>query len=48
MKKYIIFYVNKEGLRDHVIVDAVDFKNKRIPIHKDKALYKNIEHKHLK
>lgn len=26
MKKYIIFYVNKNGLRDFVIVDAVDLK----------------------
>jgi hypothetical protein len=27
MKKYIIFYVNKNGLRDFVIIDAIDFKN---------------------
>lgn len=26
MKKYIIFYVNKKGLKDFVIIDAVDFK----------------------
>ena len=26
MKKYIIFYVNKNGLRDFVIIDAIDFK----------------------
>lgn len=25
MKKYIIFYVNKNGLRDFVIIDAIDF-----------------------
>lgn len=27
MKKYIIFYVNKNGLRDFVIIDAIDFKD---------------------
>lgn len=27
MKKYIIFYVNKKGLRDFVIVNAIDFKD---------------------
>jgi hypothetical protein len=26
MKKYIVFYVNKNGLRDFVIIDAIDFK----------------------
>lgn len=25
MKKYIIFYVNKNGLRCFVIIDAIDF-----------------------
>lgn len=27
MKKYIIFYVNKNGLRDFVIIDAIDLKD---------------------
>ena len=27
MKKYIVFYVNKNGLRDLVIIDAIDFKD---------------------
>ena len=27
MKEYIIFYVNKNGLRDFVIIDAIDFKD---------------------
>nr|DAQ54255.1 MAG TPA: hypothetical protein [Microviridae sp.] len=27
MEKYIIFYVNKNGLRGFVIIDAVDFKD---------------------
>ena len=27
MKKYIVFYVNKNGLRDFVIIDAIDFKD---------------------
>lgn len=27
MKKYIIFYVNKNGLIDFVIIDAIDFKD---------------------
>lgn len=27
MKKYFIFYVNKNGLRDFVIIDAIDFKD---------------------
>ena len=27
MKKYIIFYVNKNGLRDFVIIDAIDFRD---------------------
>lgn len=27
MKKYIIFYVNRKGLRGYVTVDAVDFKD---------------------
>lgn len=27
MKKYIIFYVNKNGLRDFVIIEAIDFKD---------------------
>jgi hypothetical protein len=27
MKKYIIFYVNENGLRDFVIIDAIDFKD---------------------
>lgn len=27
MKKYIIFYVNKNGLRDFVVIDADDFKD---------------------
>lgn len=27
MKKYIIFYVNKNDLRDFVIIDAIDFKD---------------------
>lgn len=27
MKKYIIFYVNKNSLRDFVIIDAVDLKD---------------------
>lgn len=26
MKKYIIFYVSKDGLRDFVIIDASDLK----------------------
>lgn len=26
MKKYIVFYVNKNDLRDFVIIDAIDFK----------------------
>lgn len=26
MKKYIVFYVNKNGLRDFFIIDAIDFK----------------------
>lgn len=26
MKKYIVFYVNKNGLRDFVIIGAIDFK----------------------
>lgn len=27
MKKYIVFFVNKNGLRDYVIIDAFDFKD---------------------
>lgn len=27
MKKYIVFYVNKNGLRDFVIIDAIDFRD---------------------
>lgn len=27
MKKYIVFYVNKNGLKDFVIIDAVGFKD---------------------
>lgn len=27
MKKYIIFYVNKNGLRDFVIIEASDLKD---------------------
>ena len=27
MKKYIIFFVNKNGLRDFVIINAIDFKD---------------------
>lgn len=27
MKKYIVFYVNKNGLSDFVIIDAIDFKD---------------------
>lgn len=27
MKKYIVFYVNKNGLRDFVIINAIDFKD---------------------
>lgn len=27
MKKYFVFYVNKKGLRDFVVIDAVDFKD---------------------
>ena len=27
MKKYIVFYVNKIGLKDFVIIDAIDFKD---------------------
>lgn len=27
MKKYVIFFVNKNGLRDFVIIDADDFKD---------------------
>lgn len=27
MEKYIIFFVNKNGLRDFVIIDADDFKD---------------------
>ena len=27
MKKYIVFYVSKNGLRDFVIIDAIDFKD---------------------
>lgn len=27
MKKYIVFYVNKNGLKDFVIIDAIDFKD---------------------
>lgn len=27
MKKYIIFFVNKKGLRDFVIINAIDFKD---------------------
>lgn len=27
MKKYIVFFVNKNGLRDFVIIDAIDFKD---------------------
>nr|DAN05891.1 MAG TPA: hypothetical protein [Microviridae sp.] len=30
MKKYIVFYVNKSGLRDFVIIDAIDFKDATI------------------
>ena len=27
MEKYIIFYVNKNGLKDFVIINAIDFKD---------------------
>lgn len=27
MKKYFIFFVNKNGLRDFVIIDAIDLKD---------------------
>lgn len=27
MKKYIVFYVNKSGLKDFVIIEAIDFKD---------------------
>ena len=27
MKKYIVFYVNKNGLKDFVIIDALDLKD---------------------
>jgi hypothetical protein len=27
MEKYVIFFVNKNGLRDFVIIDADDFKD---------------------
>lgn len=27
MKKYIVFYVNKNDLRDFVLVNAIDFKD---------------------
>lgn len=27
MEKFIIFYVNKNGLRDFVIIDALDLKD---------------------
>lgn len=27
MKKYIVFYVNKNGLRDFVIINAIDFRD---------------------
>ena len=27
MKKYIIFYVNKNGLSDFTVVNAIDFKD---------------------
>ena len=27
MKKYFVFYVNKNGLRDFVTINAVDFKD---------------------
>lgn len=27
MKKYIVFYVNKNGLKDFVVIDAIDFKD---------------------
>lgn len=27
MKKYFIFYVNKNGLKDFVIIDALDLKD---------------------
>lgn len=27
MKKYIVFYVNKNGLKDFFITDAIDFKD---------------------
>lgn len=27
MKKYIVFYVNKNGLKDFVIINAIDFKD---------------------
>ena len=27
MKKYIVFYVNKNGLKDFVIIDAIGFKD---------------------
>ena len=27
MEKYIVFYVNKNGLRDFITIDAVDFKD---------------------
>ena len=33
MEKYIVFYVNKNGLRDFITIDAVDFKNKCVLIH---------------
>lgn len=27
MKKYVVFYVDKNGLKDFVIIDAIDFKD---------------------
>lgn len=27
MKKYFVFYVNKNGLRDFVIINAINFKD---------------------
>jgi hypothetical protein len=27
MKKYIVFYVNKNDLKDFVFIDAIDFKD---------------------
>ena len=27
MKKYVIFFVNKNGLKDFVIIDAIDFRD---------------------